>query len=166
MLPSPYISFSSYRTPSTSNICLTTFTSKESLPSFSRMAWVICMWEEREPVQSSSETGCGYVSKAITSGNTSSSGEGFERSSSSKKPKSMPVLDGWENSCLSPFWKGNFTGVKASGSVGMNLQLDSSFAKYNIVMLSTKKTRSEPTINAGKSPHRSFESPLSLIKAD
>jgi len=131
-LPIPYISRSSYRTPATHRICLITLTWKLSSFFFSRTAWVICMWRSVFGTESSfsfvKSTGK-YVSAAITSGKTSSSGDDFERSSNSKKPKSMPVPEGWWNFWPRPFWKEIFTGKWASGNAGTNLQSCSSLAK-------------------------------------
>lgn len=132
-LPIPYISRSSYRTPSTHNICLITFTWKELPLFFSRTAWVICMLADVfctwSSICSLDDSGGMHVSAEITRGKISSPGDGFERSSNSKKPKSIPVPEGWWNLWPSPFWNGTLTGSQASGNRGTNLQFDSSLAK-------------------------------------
>lgn len=69
------------------------------------------------------------VSAHITRENTSSSGEGRERSSNSKKPRSMPVPEGWQNFWPAPFWKGNVIGSNTSGKSGINQHFSSSLAK-------------------------------------
>lgn len=102
----PYNSRSSYRAPSINRICFMTFTLKDPPFVFSKPASVICLW-----TNGSSETELGEitVSADITSGYTSS-GVGFDRSSSEKKPRSVPVPEGCRNFCAVPFWKGTLVG--------------------------------------------------------
>ena len=131
----PYNSCSSYRSPSIHRICFMTFTLKDPSLVFSKTAWVICLW-----TNGSSETELGdiTVSADITSGYTSS-GDGFDRSSSEKKPRSIPVPGACRNFCPAPFWKGTLIGGKASGKWGTIVHFDSSSPKNMIVKLKMRQ---------------------------
>nr|GMD46787.1 hypothetical protein Iba_chr10eCG6680 [Ipomoea batatas] len=69
-----------------------------------------------------------HDSATITSGKAFSPGMGFDRSFMSKKPKSTPVPEGWQNFWPNPFWNGTLTGF-ISVYTGVYVQSVPPFAK-------------------------------------